>query len=605
MALVLNQWVPVASASQTKTLPATGGGYVDIKLTYSLEAMLTSQNASTGVSQGQVRARIKRDTGAGYSSYGVTATCLNCSPYSASGSISISNNILTTGTFTLYANSDGDAALHLSGTFTANNGNYSISADAWMSAPNIAMVSKPTCSPDPLILSSSTNTLTVTTNRKSNSYTHTVTVTAGSWTDTQTDVGASTTFAIPYSVIADMTADTMTCNVSCTTYNGTSQIGQPQTTTFNVQVDSSLEKAYVSSVVLSDRNATASALETSGKFIYGYSNLRAVVSFATLGSYTELVSYSISYDGSTQSDDLSGTSGSATFDKNGTTSTTMTITVTDNRGKVTTTTQTINLIDYRPVGFSEISIYRVNSSDQPTETGDYIHYEIKVNCFDGSFGQGGNPITLGYKYKLASGSTYGAEATIDTHTGTSAGEYTTYTFSGITGGGNLAYSSEYNIIFTLSDTFTSATSTMQVLHQGIPVFAWGEDHFDVYGEIHVHDRTDPSVYRTHGAKGTAWTSFGTVTGSNVLQFTHSDYEELLIVAKYVENASYTWIATAVIPADVLSASDQYVLLGARIAASSSNDKGCNVKISTAGASIYEFANNRTYVSGAELTVYYR
>ena len=90
-----------------------------------------------------------------------------------------------------------------------------------------------------------------------------------------------------------------------------------------------------------------------------------------------------------------------------------------------------------------------------------------------------------------------------------------------------------------------------------------------------------------------------------MQFTHSDYEELLIVAKYVENASYTWIATAVIPADVLSASDQYVLLGARIAASSSNDKGCNVKISTAGASIYEFANNRTYVSGAELTVYYR
>lgn len=394
-------------------------------------------------------------------------------------------------------NADGNKTIKIGGKFVNTGSGTSVmdfNFSENVALTKISRMSYCSATPNPLTLSSATNTLTVSTNRASNDFTHTITVTAGSYTETKTGVGSSTTFPVPYTVVGDMTASQMNCTIECTTYNGTSQVGSKTSTTFKVQVDSSIEKATISSVTLSDTNATSSALETSGTFIKGYSNLQAVVAFTASGTYTTLKSYSISYDGTTQTDDLSGTSGSATFTKNGVTSATMTITVTDNRNTVTTYTQSVTLIDYRPVGFSEISIYRVNSNDQPTETGDYIHYEIKVNCFDGSFGLGSNPITLGYKYKLASGSTYGAEATIDTHTGTSAGEYTTYTFSGIAGGGNLVYSSEYNIIFTLSDTFTSATSTMQVLHQGIPVFAWGEDHFDIYGALHLHDRTDVSNF---------------------------------------------------------------------------------------------------------------
>ena len=399
-------------------------------------------------------------------------------------------------------NADGSKSIKIGGKFV-NTGSgtsvmdFNFSEDVALT--KISRMSYCSATPNPLTLSSTTNTLTVNTNRASNDFTHTITVTAGSYTETQTEVGSSTTFAVPYTVVGDMTASQMNCTIECTTYNGASQVGSKTSTTFKVQVDSSIEKATISSVTLSDTNQTSSALETSGKFIYGQSNLQAVVAFATAGTYTTLKSYSISYDGRTQTNALSGTSGSATFTKNGVTSATMTITVTDNRNTVTTYTQTVSLIDYRAVGFAEVSVYRVNSSDQPTETGDYIHYEIKVNCFDGSFGQGGNPITLGYKYKLASASTYGSEATIDTHTGTSAGEYTTYTFSGITGGGNLIYSNEYNIIFTLSDTFTSVMSTMQVLHQGIPVYAWGEDHFDIYGALHLHDRSDVTKYISLGA----------------------------------------------------------------------------------------------------------
>ena len=589
-----SSWTTIGQGSQTIN---------GATLTYYIEAKLNSQSIANNTSSISTRART---VFSGYymQSYGYYFSCTGCTTSQGTGLYSFTTETVLTGSTTVTHNADGTKTFSMSGLCKGTGINLSISASGSIALPTIPRASQCTASPNPITLSSQTNTLTVTTNRASSSFTHTITVTAGSWSDTQTGVGASTTFAIPYSVVGDMTASTMTCQIACTTYNGSTTIGT-SSSSFVVKVDSTIEKAYVSSVTLSDTNATASALETSGKFIYGQSNLSAAISFATAGTYTTLKSYTISYDGSIQTDDLSGTSGSATFTKNGVTSATMTITVTDNRNTVTTYTQTVTLIDYRPLGFAEVSVYRVNSSDQPTETGDYIHYEIKVNCFDGSFGQGGNPIVLGYKYKLASASTYGTEATIDTHTGTSAGEYTTYTFSGVTGGGNILYSNEYDIVFTLSDTFTSATSTVQRLHQGIPVFAWGEDHFDVYGTIHLHDRTDVTKYRVINPDGMHWTSFGTVTGSNTLQFTHSDYSELLIVVKYQENANYTWIATAVIPADVLSASDQYVLLGARIAASSSNDKGANVKISTSGASIYEFANNRSYVSGAELTVYYR
>lgn len=483
-----SSWTTIGQGSQTIN---------GATLTYYIEAKLNSQSIANNTSSISTRART---VFSGYymQSYGYYFSCTGCTTSQGTGLYSFTTETVLTGSTTVTHNADGTKTFSMSGLCKGSGLGLSISASGSIALPTIPRASQCTASPNPLTLSSQTNTLTVNTNRASSSFTHTIKVTAGSYSETKTGVTTSTTFAIPYSVVGDMTASTMTCQIACTTYNGSTTIGT-SSSSFVVKVDSTIEKAYISSTTLTDTNATASALETSGKFIYGQSDLEAVFSIATAGTYTTLASCKISYGSIIQTYPLSGTTGTVTFTANDVMASYMTIEITDNRGTKYTSTQSLDIIPYRPVGFSEVSIYRVNSSDQPTETGEYIHYEIKVNCFDGSFGQGGNPITLGYKYKLASGSTYGAEATIDTHTGTSAGEYTTYTFSGITGGGNLAYSSEYNIIFTLSDTFTSATSTMQVLHQGIPVFAWGEDHFDVYGEIHVHDRSNPATYAKIGS----------------------------------------------------------------------------------------------------------
>ena len=479
-----SSWTTIGQGSQTIN---------GATLTYYIEAKLNSQSIANNTSSVDTRARTVF-SGYSMSSYGYSFSCTGCTTKSGSGLYNYTTETVLTGSTTVTHNDNGVGTLSMSGLCKGTGLGLSISTSGSIALPTIPRASVPTCSPTTVTLSSSTTQLLVYTNRVSNSFTHTITVTVGSYSSTQTGIMINAGFNLPYSLIGEMTAPTMTGTVVMTTYSGSTQIGSPQSTTFTIKPDASLEKAYIASTALSDTNATASALETSGKFIYGQSDLEAVFNIATAGTYTTLASCKVSYGSNVQTYSLSGTTGTVTFTANDVMASYMTIEITDNRGTKYTSTQSLDIIPYRAVGFSEVSIYRVNSSDQPTETGEYIHYEIKVNCFDGSFGLGSNPITLGYKYKLASGSTYGAEATIDTHTGTSAGEYTTYTFSGVTGGGNLVYSSEYNIIFTLSDTFTSATSTMQVLHQGIPVFAWGEDHFDVYGEIHVHDRSNPSTY---------------------------------------------------------------------------------------------------------------
>ena len=505
-------------------------------------------------------------------------------------------------------NANGSKSITIGGSHSGNISPYylNFNKSETVALTTIPRASVPTCTPSTVTLSSTTTQLLVNTNRVSSSFTHTITVTVGSYTSTQTGIMYNAGFNLPYSLIGEMTAPTMTGNVVMTTYSGSTQIGSPQSVTFTIRPDSTLEYASVSSVTLSDTNTTTADLETSGHFIRGYSNLQAVIGVAVTGSYTTLANCKVTCGNVSQSFPLSGTTGSVTFTTNQITSSSMTIEVTDNRGAKTTTTQAISLIDYRPPSFSEVSIYRVNSSGQQTETGEYIHYSVKLNCFDGSFGQQGNALTLRYKYKLTSASDYGSETYIDAHTGTGTGSYTTYTFTGITGGGNLLYTNEYNIQFKITDKLTSSYSSELRLNQGIPVYAYGEDHFDVYGEIHVHDRSDPSVYRTYGAKGTAWTSFGTATGSNRVTLTHTNYEELLVCIKYAENANYVWLATATVPKAMLSSSDLMVMLTSRIAPTSANDFGAVAKVNTSEASISASIANRTSViSTSELTVYYR
>ena len=601
MALKLNEWVVVGSASQTKPV-ATSSGTVNFTLTYYLEAMLTSQSVALNQWSGKCRARVTRSGGQTYSS-SMSASCTHCANYSG---VVTPDATLTTGTFTLYGNDAGESALHLVGSLTAVIGGFSISVDSWASAPTIPRSSKPTFSSDQLTIG---QTQTITTNRTSSSFTHTLKIDVGGYSETITGVGEFTTWT-PSTATLMPYMDTWqkTATVTCTTYNGTTTIGST-TTTFTIQVDTSVYKPNITWGTATDTNATTSALETAGTFIKGFSNLQIQVTSAPNNtSYGDTVEKLVVALGNvSQQSAVGGLSVSVNFIANGITTATLTAKATDNRGYTVTETVTLTLLDYSSIQIQSVEHVRVNANDVETETGEYVRYTIKANAFLGSFGAVTNTITVTTQSKLASAGTYGSSVTEKTVTtsGSGVGEIT---ITGITVG-TYSPSSQFDIKFTLTDALSSATTAQPVrVHEGIPVVAWGSDHFDVYGEFHVHNRNDVSDYMTLTWQGDIWNLVGTASGGNSVAFGSDLYnaKEIMFEVSYTENSTYTWTTHSIIPVYVFTSANKYEWMGARIALTTGGDFGCVVRYNNTDASIFEINSNRASVlSNATLKVYYR
>lgn len=596
MPLVLNQWVTVGSASQTKPV-ATSSGTVNFTLTYYLEAKLTSQSVALNRSYGQVRARVTRSGGQTYSS-SMTASCSNCANFSG---VVTPEATLTTGTFELIGNDAGEAAIHLVGTLTAVIGGFSISVDAWMAAPTIPRASKPTFSSDPLTIG---DTQTITTNRASSSFTHKLVLSVGGYETTLNDVGASITWTPTLDLMQYMTHWQMPVTVTCTTYNGSTTIGS-STTSFTLQVDTSVYKPVITVGTMSDANAQTAGL-TSGTFIKDKSILSVTISAEPNDSGDSIASVTATLGSHTQTAQGGGTGEGISFLFQATATTNeLVIKATDQRGYTVTQTAQITLLDYSNIQIQSVEYARVNANNVETETGEYVRYTIKANAFLGSFGAVTNSITVTTESKLASASVYGSSVVEKTVT-TSGSGMGDITITGVTVG-TYSPSSQYDILFTLTDVLSSATTSTPVrVHEGVPVYAWGEDHFDVYGEFHIHDREDVTKYITIHHDGYRWNLLGTANGNSAVSIDVSNYSEVLMVARYVENSTYTWSASTIVPVSELSDSYLYAFMPARIALTTGGDFGCVCRIKEDSANIFEFNSNRASVtSSATFNVYAR
>lgn len=394
----------------------------------------------------------------------------------------------------------GDTSdMYWSGVKHNNDGTCSISAtasgDRWnggtfstgisIQLPTIARASVPSVSPNPITLSSASNTITVQTNRKASSFTHSITCTIGSFTQTKTSIGTSTTFDIPKTVLASFlaTSKTLSGTISCTTFSGATNIGT-KSISFSAQIDTTQEHPNIGTVTITDTNPYSAAIEAPGSFIRKASDLSVSIPLTVSGSYTELATATVTCGNVVQNYVLSGTSQTITFTYNKIDTNGLSIVVADKRGTTVTETKTWNLVPY-------LDLTVTATADRETETGNTIVYRLTGDCFAGSFGLQTNQITSEYRYKLHSSSTYGAWTTIETFTPTGNGEET-FDRSGTLSG--FSYDQQYDIQFRVTDLFTTAESRELVLTKGIPVYGNGEDFFAVYGDLYIHDRTDPTDY---------------------------------------------------------------------------------------------------------------
>lgn len=378
------------------------------------------------------------------------------------------------GTLSLTANATGDRIL--GGSFDS---------DISISLPTIARASSPTVSPNPITIKNATNTLTVNTNRKASSFTHTVKLQVGTWSLQNTGVGASTTFNIPYSVIAQFsaTSKTATGTITCTTYSGSTNVGT-KTANFTLQVDSATDHANVGTITTADTNPTTSAIVSAGQFVYGQSILQATIPFTVSGSYTELSSAKVTCGNTVETFPLSGTSDSITFTKSNIDVSSLTVTVTDKRGNSVTGTASWQLLPYQPLTLT-------GTVGRPSATGSTATGQVTGTAYGGTYGNTANSLNISYEWKLHSDANYTAGA--DTYTQTIADGQQNYS-EAMTFAESFDYQNQYDIRFTVYDLFSTATYTCQLM-QGLPILSWDENEVDVFGNLHIHDRDNPTVWQ--------------------------------------------------------------------------------------------------------------
>ena len=297
---------------------------------------------------------------------------------------------------------------------------------------------------------------TITINRASSSFTHSINC---SWEGGSQAIAIKTTntsisWTVPTSLYTYSTAKnakSVTCKITCTTYNGSTQVGTSTTCTFIATANESLCKPTLAPAYYDANSATVALTGSNIKFVRYFSTAQLATGAVARNSAT-LTSQKITCGNQSKN------AGSATFTN--IESGTFVYSATDSRGY--TTTQTINatMVPYvKPTCVLEKTGTKANG---------YVTITISGSFYNGSFGAKNNELTLYYRMKEKGGSYTSdiklANPTINGNTYTLT--TTLYT----------DYQKSYVFQAYVTDSLTSATSA-EVPIKVTPVFDWGENDF--------------------------------------------------------------------------------------------------------------------------------
>lgn len=307
-------------------------------------------------------------------------------------------------TITISHNADGSCSVNKTGSFvcTAGSSNYSLrsgSASVTVTPSTIPRASQPSCITYPNTTQNVGNIggkFTIHMNRVSDSFTHTVRYAWGNKSGTiATGVTNNVEWTIPMDFCNNIgSAVSGTGTIYVDTYSGSNCIGT-KSVNFTANVPSSVVPS-INSVAISEANSNVGL----GVYVQNKSRLRVVTKAS--GSYSSwITSCKITgIDNNTYwgTDTTSGVLiGSGTK--------TITITVTDSRGRTSSTTRTYNCVAYSNPKIISVSAERCNSDGTENDDGESIKYSFK-----GSISSIDNKNTkvykIGYKHSTDSSYTY-------------------------------------------------------------------------------------------------------------------------------------------------------------------------------------------------------
>lgn len=380
----------------------------------------------------------------------------------------------------VYHNNDGTKSVSGNASLSFPNWGWSGTASGSADLPRIPRASGVACS-SPYI----GDNAIISIDKKASSFTNTLTYKISTLTGTIATKTSETTVQFQTSEIEDQiyalipNAKEIKGTIYCTTYNGSTQIGDTQSTSFNLYTKESVCKPDVSATVVDTNTSVTNIIGSNTKFIKYISKPKVTIN-ATAKKSSTIKNYSINLNDG-QTSNLQEKS----FDSIG--SNKVTISATDSRGYANSSDVELDMLDYIKLHINTISITRPEGTSN----------EAILNCngayYNGSFTDTiTNTLSGSFKYRK-SGTTDWTDGGSIVPTIVD----NTFKFSDLSLGDLFDYSDEYQFKIILEDKFLivgSADADIITLPKGQEVIAIGDDIVYLYGNAYLNDY--PILYFT-------------------------------------------------------------------------------------------------------------
>lgn len=372
-------------------------------LSLSISTSQGTQSVANNTTQLTVNVNISWTYGS-YDHYGSSKyVTINGKTYYFS-SVKINPNRTTSGSQTLYSatvtiphNADGTKTVSIYASVTTATSSGTVTASRSVTLATIPRATTPSLSASSVALGSA---VTISTPRASSAFTHSLhyRIGSGAWVAIATNVGTSYSWTVPKSIANSFPSATSgSLTIRCITYSGKTQIGDAKTVTLTITIPNTAEfKPTVGTVSISEAvQAVTTAFDS--RYVQGLSQLN--VSISASGAYSSTIrSYSTSVDGVTYN---SAIFKSNVINASGTLS--VTVTVSDSRGRTASKTVNISVIAYKPPAITGMSYQQCNADGtaNPTGTSTKITITGQVSSVSSQ-----NSRTLTLKWKKSTDSAY-------------------------------------------------------------------------------------------------------------------------------------------------------------------------------------------------------
>lgn len=307
--------------------------------------------------------------------------------------------------------------------------------------------------------------------------------------------------------------------ISIETYNNGNQVGDSSGINFNVTTNETKCKPTLSATVVDTNNNTINLTGSNTKLVKHKSTAKITINTTAKNSATIK-------EKKVNNTNVSDT----TLSISNVTINNFTVTVTDSRGYSNSITLKSEMINYIPLSLSA-NVKRKN----PTSS--EVLANFSGNYFNANFGKIANTLNMSWKYKNKATNTY-------TNGGNITPKITNNTYSN---NGNVSlgelfnYQDAYDIQLTVSDKLTTVVANLTIT-QGIPIFNWGKDFFNINGRFLINNVEQTLVDYTSKINAIN----GTFAGGKVYKFGRVAYWQI----NYMPSETNGWGEICSIPAEL-------------------------------------------------------